>query len=308
MPAALITCVITAIAASSRSMSNWMSRMRNCPPECGACWPRSARTLPSSMAGSRWSSWPVCRSPPKAVERTAEAIGGDIEVRQQRELQQALQLDLPLPLGPRIPLLYIEMDGTGIPVVRQETEGRPGKQDGQPAHTREAKLGCVFTQGTMDEEGYPIRDGASTSYVGAIETAAEFGRRLYAEAWRRGWAQADKKVVLGDGAEWIWNQADLHFPDTTQIVDFYHARQHLWELAAKLYPNDLPSRKRWVIVEKDKLDSEDIESSVAALHSLEASYPALRNRFRRKPTTSTVIKSACVIPSSANNDYLWALE
>jgi hypothetical protein len=76
----------------------------------------------------------------KAVERTAEAIGEDIEVRQQRELERALQLALPIPLGPRIPNLYMEMDGTGIPVVKKETKGRAGKQDGQPAHTREAKL------------------------------------------------------------------------------------------------------------------------------------------------------------------------
>jgi hypothetical protein len=137
----------------------------------------------------------------KAVERTAEAIGEDIEAQQQRELQQAMQLDLPIPLGARIPVLYVEMDGTGIPVVRKESEGRAGKQDGQPAHTRQAKLGCVFTQTTVDEEGYPVRDEASTTYVGAIESCEQFGRRLYAEAWQRGWARAKKKVVLGDGAE-----------------------------------------------------------------------------------------------------------
>jgi hypothetical protein len=165
----------------------------------------------------------------KAVERTAEAIGEDIEAGQQRELQQALQLTLPIPLG-HIPILYVEMDGTSVPVVRKETEGRAGKQDGQPAHTREAKLGCVFTQTQRDEEGYPVRDEASTTYVGAIESAEEFGRRLYAEAWCRGWARAEKKIVPGDGAEWIWSQADLHFPGAIQIVDLYHARQHLWEV------------------------------------------------------------------------------
>jgi hypothetical protein len=213
----------------------------------------------------------------KAVERTSEAIGEDIAVRQQQDTQPALQLELPIPLGPRIPILYVEMDGTGVPMVRKETEGRTGKQDGQAAHTREAKLGCVFTQTTVDEEGYPIRDEASTTYVGAIETAEEFGRRLYTEAWRRGWARALKKVVLGDGAEWIWNQADLHFPDATAIVDLYHAREHLWDLAAKLYPNDSPSQKRWVMLEKDKLDQGKIESLVASLRSLEASYPGLRD-------------------------------
>jgi hypothetical protein len=216
----------------------------------------------------------------KAVERTAEAIGEDIERRQQQELQRALQLELPIPIGPRIPILYVEMDGTGIPVVRKETEGRAGKQDGQPAHTREAKLGCVFTQTQVDEEGYPIRDEDSTSYVGGIESAEEFGRRLYAEAWRRGWARADKKVVLGDGAEWIWNQADLHFPDATQIVDLYHAREHLWDLAAKLYPNDSPAQSRWVMVRKDKLDEGKIEALVRSLRSVAVSHPELAEEIR----------------------------
>ena len=89
------------------------------------------------------------------------------------------------------------MDGTGVPVVRKETEGRQGKADGQPAHTREAKLGCVFTQTAWDEEGFPIRDPDSTTYTGAIETAEEFGKRLYLEACQRGWSCAKKKVVMG---------------------------------------------------------------------------------------------------------------
>jgi hypothetical protein len=216
----------------------------------------------------------------KAVERTAEAIGEDIELHQQRERKQALQLELPIPIGPRIPILYVEMDGTGIPVVRKESAGRAGKQQGQPAHTREAKLGCVFTQTRVDEEGYPIRDESSTTYVGAIESCEEFGRRLYAEAWQRGWARAEKRVVLGDGADWIWNQANLHFPEATQIVDLYHAREHLWSLGAKLYANDSPAQKRWVMVRKDKLDQGKIERLVASLRTQAPSHPELAEDIR----------------------------
>ncbi len=160
----------------------------------------------------------------KSVERTAEAIGEDIAQRQREEIEKAIQLDLPVVLGKPIPVLYVEMDGTGVPVVKKETVGRPGKTDGQPAHTREVKLGCVFTQTTCDKEGFPIRDPDSTTYTGAIETAEEFGKRIYLEAYRRGWESAAKKVVLADGAEWIWNLADLHFPGAIQIVDLYHAR------------------------------------------------------------------------------------
>jgi hypothetical protein len=67
----------------------------------------------------------------------------------------------------------------------------------------------VFTQTTVDQEGWPIRDLESTTYVGAIETAEEFGFRIYTEAWRRGWEWATTKIVIGDGAVWIWNLAVL---------------------------------------------------------------------------------------------------
>ena len=178
----------------------------------------------------------------KAVERTAEAIGGDIAARQQ-QIERALQLALPVLVGEPIPILYIEMDGTGVPVVRKETTGRKGKTDGELAHTREAKLGCVFPQTSCDREGFPIRDPESTTYTGAIETAEEFGRRLYREAWNRGLSRARKIVILGDGAEWIRTLAELHFPDAIHIVDLYHARQHLWDVARALFPNDPISQK-----------------------------------------------------------------
>src|SRR5574337_45645 len=141
----------------------------------------------------------------KSVERTAEAVGRDIAQREQREIQKALQLDLPAVAGEPIPVLYVQMDGTAVPVVKKETVGRRGKIPDQPARTREVKLGCVFTQTTWDQKGYPIRDPDSTTYTGAIETAEEFGRRLFREAWQRGWNRARLRVVLGDGAERIWN-------------------------------------------------------------------------------------------------------
>lgn len=217
----------------------------------------------------------------KAVERTAEAIGGDIAQREQQEIQRAVQLDLPIVIGEPAPILYVQMDGTGVPVVKKETEGRKGKTDGQSAHTREAKLGCVFTQTAWDEEGYPIRDPDSTTYTGAIETADEFGKRLYLEAWKRGWSRSAKKVVMGDGAEWIWNLAEQHFPGAVQIVDLYHARQHLWELARKLHPNDEVSQKTWIKVhQKRLLDKGKIEKLVAAIRSIRFNNSEVAEKIR----------------------------
>jgi hypothetical protein len=217
----------------------------------------------------------------KAVERTAEAIGADVAQGEQREIHRVVQLDLPVIVGESIPMLYVQLDGTGVPVVKKETEGRQGKTDGRPAHTREAKLGCVFTQTAWDKEGYPIRNPDSTTYTGAIETAEEFGRRLYLEAWKRGWSRAKKKVVIGDGAEWIWNLAEQHFPGAVQIVDLYHARQHLWELARRLHPNNEGNQKAWIKVhQKRLLDKGKIEKLVGAIRAIHSTNPEVAEKIR----------------------------
>jgi hypothetical protein len=248
----------------------------------------------------------------KAVERHAEAIGSDIERREQVAIQRAVQLDLPEVEGKDIPVLYIEMDGTGVPVTAAETEGRQGK-NGEPAHTREVKLGCVFTQTKTDPEGRPVRDENSTTYAGAIEAAEDFGRRMYTEAWERGWSRATKKVIA-DGAVWIWNIADREFPGAIQILDLYHAREHIWELAGKLFATDERRRKRWAARMQKLLDAGKIESltkqlrafpnpsfDVGELLRIEAEYFE-RNRermhypaFRRQKlfVGSGVIEAAC---------------
>jgi len=217
----------------------------------------------------------------KAVERAAEAIGENIAAREQEEIRRAMQLDLPMAVGEAVPILYVQMDGTGVPVVKKETAGRQGKAEGQPAHTREVKLGCVFTQTSWDQKGYPIRDPDSTTYTGAIEAAEEFGKRLYLEAWRRGWSRAAKKVVMGDGAEWIWNLAKPYFPGAVQIVDLFHARQHLWELVRRLYPNDAVNQKAWIKVHQRRLlDKGKIEKLVCALRSIVSSNVEVADKIR----------------------------
>lgn len=208
----------------------------------------------------------------KAIERTAESIGTEIARRDKQEIDRAKQLVLPIVSKQGIANIYVLMDGVQIPVVAAETEGRSGRTEGQRARTRECKLGAVFTQTTVDEDGRPIRDPDSTSYVGAVETADEFGYRIYTEAWRRGWEWARTRIVIGDGAVWIWNLADQHFPGAIQIVDLYHARQHLWEIAALLYPHDHAAKKRWMTPVKDLLDHGRIELLVEWLCEIAAEH------------------------------------
>jgi len=215
----------------------------------------------------------------KSVERQAEQIGADIARHEQAEIQQSVQLQLPIPLGPPIPIMYVQIDATGVPVVKKETEGRMGKE-GQPARTREAKLGCVFTSIGVNQQDRPVRDEASTSYTGTIETAREFGHRIYREAFQRGWPRALIKVVMGDGAVWIWNIAAEQFPGAILIVDLYHAREHLHQLSRLLFPKDEAARQRRISAPLDLLDSGQIEDLVASLRTLVADYPHLAEKLR----------------------------
>jgi len=180
----------------------------------------------------------------KAVQRTAEADGQAaataIEARAAAITARTL---VPLPPSPLPGMLYIAIDGTGVPMTAAEPEGRPGKSERPDRHggrlpddgrarTREVKLACLFTQTTLDEDGYPVRDPDSCSYLASFAPAPEFGPLVGAEARRRGGEHIRQLVVLGDGAVWIWNLAGKILPAATQIVDIYHAREHLHELAA----------------------------------------------------------------------------
>jgi hypothetical protein len=216
----------------------------------------------------------------KAVERVTETIGADIARREQQTIQQAMQLELPMAVGQPIPVIYVQMDATGVPVVAKETEGRSGKGEDGRAHSRDAKLGCVFTQTTTDEQGRPVRDAESTTYTGAIEIAAEFSRRIYTEAYQRGWSRAHKKVVMGDGADWIWNISQEQFPGAIEIVDLYHARQHLWELGGKLHPHDETAKRRWVMTHQHLLDDGKIEKLVGKLRAFSPDSPELAASLR----------------------------
>jgi hypothetical protein len=208
----------------------------------------------------------------KAVERASEAMGTDIESIAQLERELAMRDKLSwLKPERQINRMYIAIDGTGVAVVAVETKGRKGKQPDGGSKTREAKLGCVFTQTGFDKEGRPVRDPESTTYVGAIETTEEFGRRIYAEAVRRGLREAEEVIVIGDAAAWIWNIAAKHFCGATQIVDLYHALEHLSEGGKAAYGMSNPKGGQWVAAHREELRRADIEAIVKSLKRLRPS-------------------------------------
>ena len=206
----------------------------------------------------------------KRVERCAEADGKRLAAAIDAHAVAVKTGEVvPLPPAAAIAKLYVAVDGTGIPAVPADTAGREGKDPDRRAHTREVKLGVVFTQTKLDEEGFPIRDPGSSSYVATLGPVEHFGTLIYAEARRRGSAKAKEVVVLGDGAAWIWNLAKAHFPTATHIVDLYHAKEHLGDLAKLLAPELGEERAGWLAERKDELDDGDIPAILAAARALD---------------------------------------
>jgi hypothetical protein len=201
------------------------------------------------------------------VERTAEALGKQI-AEDERVHSEALD-SLPLPQT-----LYLGMDGTGIPLRPEELVDRTGKQADGSAKTGEVKLCTIWSAESLDERGAPVRDEGSITYSAALEsasaldTAAErspFAQRVWREATRRRFCQAPRRVVLGDGAVWIWNITDDQFPDATQIVDRYHAKQHLSDLGKALYGPTNPRAAQWAERRKDQLDTGKFRALLTAI-------------------------------------------
>jgi hypothetical protein len=153
----------------------------------------------------------------RQIQRVIQRVGDSAQRWQERQRP---------PGACDAPVLYVSADGTGVPMVAEELKGRRGKQADGTAKTRQVYLGCVFTQHRTDEQGHPVRDYESTTYVSSFKSIDDFGPLLRQEAMGRGMGSVGKVVVLIDGAAGLENMGRLCFKDCLQIVDFYHALEH----------------------------------------------------------------------------------
>lgn len=203
----------------------------------------------------------------KRIERFTESLGEQLQGREVAELKAIAGGEvvlLPASQDTAAPgpgeTLYILMDGASVPTVGKETEGRQGRGEDGRSRSREVKLGCLFTQSGLDAEGWAVRDEDTTSYIQSMAPAAEFGILLKGEALRRGLARFQTSVVIGDGADWIWNIAGDHFADSIEIVDYWHARENLGRLAKLAFPIADSERAKWLARRLDELELGDMEA------------------------------------------------
>ena len=203
----------------------------------------------------------------KLVEREAEALGAEIADDERRVVEEGFH-------RPVVQTMYLGLDGTGVPMRAAEVKGRHGKQEDGTSKTREVKLCVTWTAESRDKDGIPIRDPGSVSYSAAIESAAmadtqdhlsEVAERVNREAHRRRFFDAPRRAVLGDGAAFIWNTFEELFPGAIQILDRFHAKEHLVDAAAAIWPLDNDNRRRWRDARMDELDDGNVDLLVKRL-------------------------------------------
>jgi hypothetical protein len=201
----------------------------------------------------------------RTAERSAEASGA--AARKAGAAGAALlraRTVRPLPPPEPVPdMLYVEVDGTGVPVRASETEGRPGKGEDGKAGTREIKLARFFTVSALDDDGNPVMDPGSSSYVATFDGKNALAELVEAEYLRRGGDHFRQVVAVGDGAAWIWTMGEKLYPHATHITDIWHAREHLHDLAAHL-AFITPDPAQWLEDRSDELAAGNIEAIIQA--------------------------------------------
>ena len=148
---------------------------------------------------------------------------------------------------------------------------------------KEVKVGCVSKDYPRTNATTIIKMRPSTPrYVASESQASDFGKQLAALATQTGIYQDEKTmdseevVVIGDGAAWIWNLADEHFPGATEIVDFMHAKTHLYDVAKQAFGEDDPDTvETWVRATETPLYNGETSQVVARIRELGKQNPTI---------------------------------
>jgi len=208
-----------------------------CTPGAARMLGRAAAQLPYLESSQQLQALAGLTVDPSQIQRVVQLLGPPA---------QACLVKLPGPSPKPGRQFYVSIDGTGVPMVRPELEGRSGRGPDGQAKTREVKLAAFFTQTTTDAEGHPLRDPESTTYLASFVSSDPFGRQALQAARQRAMAQASQVIYLGDGAAWVWEIARTCFPQAVQILDYYHASEHIVTLAKALYA-DPGTAQNWAV-------------------------------------------------------------
>mgnify|MGYP000533682999 CR=1 FL=1 len=195
---------------------------------------------------------------PTQMQIISEEVGKQIfekEMAKAREAYEKPEESAPqeLPMYRREGRLYIMTDGLQVNTRVEDENGSTWK---------EMKLGLIFCDKDVirrGDENHIITKKEYVSYFGSVN---EFKKIVFAAAAKAGYGKIKEVVVIGDGAQWIWNMCEELFPDAVQILDYYHLSENTHDYAKFLYPEDEISRRKWVKQVLDAVTGGKLEEAI----------------------------------------------
>lgn len=177
-----------------------------------------------------------------SVWRLSQNWGKELRAEEERDIESVHKLPERDPIvtgeASHLERMGVSMDGAMVCVLEEGW--------------KELKLGTIFRiemvkvldKETLEEE--EIGQARDVSYVAELGGPEQLGKHLWAEGYQRGWSRAVDTQVVADAAAWIWNQTAEHFYDSLQLVDWFHATEHLAKAAEWMYPDQESARQRWL--------------------------------------------------------------
>ena len=200
---------------------------------------------------------------PSQVEAVSEGIGRSLESEQMAEMEAAFDKGELPDVEKTTPVVVVSMDGVMVP----HTDGNH--------ETKVAAIGGADPALKKEDEELRVKGWSYVTHTGGVET---FGRLAWTESYRQGVEEAQEVVVLGDGAAWIWALAEEHWPKAVQILDFWHASEHLWSMGKALFGEEDERVGPWVKVAKGRLRQGKIQEMIQHWTDLDAQSPELFNQ------------------------------
>jgi hypothetical protein len=185
------------------------------------------------------------RLSPRSMQREGVAVGTALAAAWAEREQRVFTHQAPRP-AQRPRQLHTAMDGVYVLIGRE---------------WKEAKVGEVYRRGAT---GGVER----IHYYATLAASKAFGRRLRTVAQAEGCDYCQAQALLGDGAEWIWQEGAKHFPTAVEIVDLFHVLEYLWAVARARFP-EAAAAKEWVNQQKARLLKNQVKQVIAAVAAWE---------------------------------------
>ena len=164
--------------------------------------------------------------------------------------------------------VYVGVDGIMVP-LRKDSKNKKSRY-------KEGKVGVIFWEKAHMAISLRRNEVRHKEYVATMTKREEFCELVFKKYSQVVQQKLAETIILGDGAKWIWDMAKTYFPESIEILDFYHVSEYVWKVAKIAWPEDEKRCKHWVRVQLKRLKKSQWKKVIQGLDSFEKPFPILK--------------------------------